>query len=207
MSLPAEESPRPDSSRFLPFPQTWNETLPEGRISEVFGLAPLLFGLGFIGFGATLVHLQSYRSLAKMQDLPLIGGVLLVGVACLAYEIYRRVRSTRLLVQGERIAIYRGGLFSEEIRRPQVIHYQLNHENTFKMVAGPVVIGGTLLYLTLKPGDDALRPTLAMLGGVLWGLAASTLVTRLALRTYFIPRGNKREEIMLTRRGVSRLQG
>ncbi len=72
MSLPAQDPRRPDPSRFLPFPQALNETPPEARIPEVFGLAPLLFGLGLIGFGATLMGLQWYRSLSGMRDLPLI---------------------------------------------------------------------------------------------------------------------------------------
>ena len=204
MNQATQDTSRPDPTRFLPFPQLFHETLPEARLTEAFGLAPLLFGLGFVGFSAGMMRTQWYRDLLHMRDLPLILGTMLVGLACIAYEIYRRLKRTRLLLQGERIAIYRGGLFSEEIQRFQVVEYKLNHENTLKMVAGPLVIGGTLLYLTLKPATD-LTLTLAVLGAVLWGLAASTLVTRLAMRTFFIPRGNKREEILLTKSAALRL--
>lgn len=190
------------------FPHDVNQTPPEARLTEVFGLTPLFCALGLLGFSVTLGETLFPLSMRDVKDGLLVLATGLAGLGCLGYEVRRRMNRTRLLVQGERIAVYRGAFLSEEIQRAQVVEYKLDHGNTFKMVAGPLVIGGTLVFLALKPGGDPkLKGWLAGMGGVLLGLAATTLATRLACRHFFIPKGAKHETVVLSKPGARRLLG
>ena len=189
------------------FPATLDQTPPRERLTEVFGLAPTLFGLGLLVHGISVLAVSPPVLRDDLGDLLLPGLCMLAGLACLAYEVYRRTRRTRLLPRGDGFGVYRGAAFSEEIHRSQVIEYKLEHLNTFKMVVGPLVIGGLLLFLALKPGQNNLRLFLGGMGSVLLGLAVSTLVTRLACRHFFIPRGAKTETVMLFQREARRLRG
>jgi hypothetical protein len=187
------------------FPSSLDQTPPAERLTEVFGLVPPLFGVGLIGFCVALLVTLWPITRSEWDDVAIAVAIALVGIACWVYEIYRRLRRTSLFLQGARIGIYRGRAFSEETSLAQVVEYKLNHENTFKMATGPLVIGGTLLYLSLQPAKGLSRLFLAGIGSLLVGLAISVLVTRFACRHFFIPKGNKRETIMLSKAQAERL--
>jgi hypothetical protein len=181
--------------------------VPDGeQAPESFGWSPVVWGAALLVTAAAWLRFPDSRGWNAMS-LAILGVLIASGALLVFYEVRRRQTRTVLVSREGRLGVYRAGALAAAITPSQVTRYYLSHMNTFRYLLLPAMgtVGGIAVAISpqvIQRGES--------LGFVLGsaGLAtflASLVRTRILLHHYLLPKGKRRETVMLDRASSSRL--
>ncbi len=184
------------------FPPTLEEVPAGERATEQFGWMPVVCGVVLVGFAFGLAS-------ERRSNLTAAAPLGLVGVLLAFYEVWRRRAPTSVARRGNQVAVYRGGRLAESVAVGQITRYYLNLLNTLKVLLIPAVLVMVGVILFIRPGPLKDGETMLALGSLALGfVTGSSLVrTRFLLHHYYVPKGRRREEVLLGRADSARLFG
>ena len=171
------------------FPQSLGDAHPDKVLVETYGWQFGTWG-GLCALLACFVLASEYIEKGPGGTEWLASGVVAAaGVAMLAYEVRRRSNRTALIIDGDRVGIYRRGRLDAQVSRGEIGCYRFEPMNTVEILIAlgmfgvPAGILSLVAPLSIRDRVLAIAATLAIASAI-----ASSIRTRHYCDIYLLPR-------------------